>query len=438
MEPTTPRQRPPSVDAVARRLAELSDLPSALLVDVARTAIRHTYDGVVDTQSVVAHAVELTSELNRSLLQPVINATGVLLHTNLGRAPLAVEQAACYGNLELDLESGRRGSRSMHAARLVAKLCGAQDALVVNNGASAVLLMLAALARDSEVIVSRGELIEIGGGFRIPEILASSGASLVEVGTTNRTRLSDYSEMVSEDTAMLLKVHTSNYRLVGFTETASIRELAGLADSALPQQSRRIIVAMDIGSGLLDEDCPWIPGGPPSWIADEPGAKQTLRAGADLVTFSGDKLFGGPQAGFIVGKAPFVEACRRHPLARALRPGHLVLAALQHAALSYLRRDAVSTIPLWRMANTPARAIRTRAEALGVGRVVSCESVMGGGSLPGRSIPSFGVALEGDWTAKLRRFRPPVIARIVGGDTVCDLRTVFADDDAVLAKLLKI
>jgi L-seryl-tRNA(Ser) seleniumtransferase len=308
---------------------------------------------------------------------------------------------------------------------LLARAAGAEAALIVNNGAAAVLLVLAALARGRAVAVSRGELVEIGGGFRIPEVMAQSGARLVEVGTTNRTRLRDYQAAVSDSVALVLKVHQSNYRIVGFTESAGVRELAALGPP----------VVVDIGSGLLDADTPWLRGGPPSWLADEPAARQTLADGASLVTFSGDKLLGGPQAGVVAGRQDLVAACAAHPLSRALRPGGLVLGALQQTALAYLRRDG-DAIPFWRMAAVPVDALRARAAALGVGRVVETISVAGGGSVPGQQVPSAGVAIDGDHADQLRAHEPPIVARVHEGATVCDLRTVDPADDAVLAKAL--
>jgi L-seryl-tRNA(Ser) seleniumtransferase len=418
--------RPPSVDRLARHLAP-SGLPDPMLVGVARAAIANATEAG-DPGSAWTRAEAAAAEEGRRLLQPVINATGVLLHTNLGRSPLEVEQPAGYTNLELDLSSGRRGSRSAHAARLLALASGAEAALVVNNGAAAVYLVLAALAAGREVVVSRGELVEIGDGFRIPDVLAASGARLVEVGTTNRTRLSDYEHALTGETAAMLKVHTSNYRVTGFTQAVSVRELA--------RGGPEMPVVVDLGSGLLDANCPWLRGGPPDWLQGEPAVRQTLEDGASVVTFSGDKLLGGPQAGVIAGRADLVEACRNHPLARALRPGGLVLGALQDVALAYLRRDAAQSLPLWRMALLPVDDLRTRAAALGTGDVVECASVMGGGTLPGREIPSVGVAVDGDITSRLRAATPPVVARVVDGRTVCDLRTVRPDQDAPLAKAL--
>ncbi len=417
--------RPPSVDALARSLAD-TGLPHPLLVDAARAAIAA---GEPDSARARAQAV---ADL---LLRPVINATGVLLHTNLGRAPQPAGLVGSegpgspvrYSNVEFDLMTGQRGSRHRHAADLLARASGAEAALVVNNGAAAVLLVLTVLAAGRSVVVSRGELVEIGGGFRIPEIMAASGARLIEVGTTNRTRLADYRAAVTAatDVALLLKVHRSNYRIIGFTEEVEVPDLRQLG----------LTVVADLGSGLLDAATPWLESGPPAWLGAEPAVRQTLAAGADLATFSGDKLLGGPQAGIIAGRASLVAECARHPLARALRPGGLVLAALQQTALAYLRRDG-NAIPLWRMAATPVEALRARAGALGSGRVIDSAAVAGGGSLPGFEIPSAGVALDGDQTAALRAWDPPIIARVNEGVTVIDLRTVDPSDDKVLAEAL--
>jgi L-seryl-tRNA(Ser) seleniumtransferase len=411
--------RPPSVDAIARGLADVG-LPHPLLVDAARAAV-----AAGDPESARARAEAVAA----ALLRPVVNATGVLLHTNLGRAPLAAPPAVGggrYANLELDLATGRRGSRSGHAAALLARAAGAEAALVVNNNAAAVLLVLAALAKGRSVIVSRGELVEIGGGFRVPDVMAQSGCRLVEVGTTNRTRLADYRSALDDDVALILKVHQSNYRMIGFTEEVGFEALATLGPP----------VVADIGSGLLDATTPWLDGPPPAWLAGEPAARQTLAAGAGLVSFSGDKLMGGPQAGIIAGRADLVAACARHPLNRALRPGGLVLAALQETALAYLRRDAYA-IPFWRMAAIPVEVLRARAAALGVGDVVATTAVAGGGSVPGQEVPSAGIAVPGDHTAALRANDPPVVARVHEGATVCDLRTVDPADDSVLADAVK-
>ncbi|MDQ6698387.1 MAG: L-seryl-tRNA(Sec) selenium transferase [Actinomycetota bacterium] len=422
MSDPTQGGRPPSVDALARSLVDCG-LPHPLLVDAARRAIAAGDPGRARAEAVA---------IARTLLQPVINATGVLLHTNLGRAPLARLQGATYSNLELDLVSGDRGSRSAHAAALMARACGGDAGLIVNNGAAAVLLVLAALARGRSVVVSRGELVEIGGGFRVPEVMAESGARLVEVGTTNRTRIADYERALADpgnDVALVLKVHKSNYRIEGFTGEVGIEALGGLGDPPRP-------LVVDLGSGLLDSACPWLPDGPPAWLRDEPAARQTLLSGADLIVFSGDKLLGGPQAGVIVGRADLVAACARHPLARALRPGGLVLGAMQDVALAYLGRTA-QHLPFWRMATVPVAELERRVEALGVGEPVATTAVTGGGTLPGVDVPSAGIALDGDRTAGLRAFHPPVIARVRDGQTLLDLRTVEPADDPTVADAVR-
>ncbi len=410
-------ERPPSVDALARSLAD-TGLPHPLLVDVARSAIADGAPG---------DARRLAEELQRRLLQPVVNATGVLLHTNMGRAPWPTSVTARATNLELDLTTGQRGSRQAHVGALFARLCGAEAAMVVNNCASAVLLVLAALAHRRGVAVSRSELVEIGGSFRVPDVMEQSGARLVEVGTTNRTRRADYAKALEDhpDLALALKVHQSNYRIVGFTEATEIAELADLG----------VPLVADIGSGLLDSACQWLRDGPPAWLAGEPAARQTLEAGADLVTFSADKLLGGPQAGIIAGSGDLIDRCARHPLARALRPGGLVLASLQDLAMVYLRRDG-SAIPFWQMATWNVDELRSRARALGVGTVTDMDAVPGGGTLPGVTIASAGVAVPGDHTAALRAGfagGPPIVARVVEGQTLVDLRTVDPVDDPVVA-----
>ena len=419
----SPGERPPSVDSLARALAP-SGLPHPLLVEIARTAIA---DG--------AHsdAMARATEFRRTLLTPVINATGVLLHTNLGRAPLAHAQPARPQTVEFDLTTGERGSRQRAVGQLVARLCGAEDAIVVNNNASAVLLVVAALAAGRDVAVSRGESVEIGGAFRVPEVMEQSGARLVDVGTTNRTRRSDYERALvrpGTDVALVLKVHPSNYRVEGFVEATSVAELASLD----------VPLVADIGSGLIDATVPWMHGPPPAWLAGEPAAVQTLADGADLVTFSGDKLLGGPQCGVIAGSRELVQRCARHPLARAVRCGGLVLAALQDVALSYLDRTVCDDIAFWRMAAQPVDAVRERAERVAaradVGEVVECDALPGAGSAPGVTIPSAGISVAGDRLAELRSRDLPVIARTRDARTIVDLRSVDpADDDEVTAAL---
>ena len=421
------RQRPPSVDALARSLSS-SGLPHPILVDVARSAI-----DAGDVESAAARA----EAFRRTLLTPVINATGVLLHTNLGRAPLRHHQSATAQTVEFDLATGTRGSRQRAVGQLLARLCGAESAMVVNNNAAAVLLVLAALAEGRDVPVSRGESVEIGGSFRVPDVMEQSGARLVDVGTTNRTRLDDDRRAIAKpgvDAAIVLKVHPSNYRVEGFVEETSVRQLATLD----------VPVVADIGSGLIDSNCPWLPGAPPAWLAGEPAAVQTLADGAALVTFSGDKLLGGPQAGIIAGRADLVERCQRHPLARALRPGGLVLAALQETALTYLDKRASTDIAFWAMVAASVPALRARAEVLATAvssvhpsAVASAmESLPGAGSAPGITMASFGVTIDGDLLAGLRRHDPPVIARSRDDRTMLDLRSVAPSDDTTVIDAL--
>lgn len=416
--------RPPSVDALARSLAA-TGLPHPICVDLAREAI---------AAGDASRAAEFAHGFRRTLLGPVVNATGVLLHTNLGRAPFAHTQTAAATNVELDLATGERGSRQRGIGSLLARLCGAEASMVVNNNAAAVLLSLAALASGRQVLVSRGESVEIGGGFRVPEVMEQSGAVLVDVGTTNRTRLSDYRRAMARkgaDVAVVLKVHPSNYRVEGFVQSTSVEELATLG----------VPVIADIGSGLVDANCPWLPGAPPVWLHGEPAARQTLDAGSGLVTFSGDKLLGGPQAGIIAGDRELVERCMAHPLARAVRPGGLVLSAMHDVALAYLSRHVVETIPFWRMASTPVEELERRAAAITAAVAVvlptPLESLPGAGSAPGASIPSAGLVIDGDRLAALRAADPPIIARARDGRTFLDLRTVDPASDAHLTTALR-
>jgi L-seryl-tRNA(Ser) seleniumtransferase len=435
-----PRRTLPPVDRV---LAALDGLPHDLLVDAARRAVDDARaaidagDRAASEQEIVDAARAHVAVARQRLLQPLVNATGVLLHTNLGRAPIGDEALAAAtavargaSNLELRLGTGARGSRHEHAGALMARAVGAEAGLVVNNNAAAVLLALGALARDRDVVVSRGELVEIGGGFRVPDIMAESGCRLVEVGTTNRTRRSDYEAALTAATALLLKVHASNYRMVGFTETTTIADLVTLGPP----------VMVDAGSGLLDETTPWLPARP-AWLRDEPGIRQAIEAGAAVVTFSGDKLLGGPQAGIVVGRADAIAAIARHPLARAMRADKMTLAALQQTALVYLSGDATS-IPLWRMATASLDGLRARAERVAAtvagSKIVDTEAAAGGGSLPGLTIPSVGVAVEPAHAAAamatLRRHG--VIARLDAGAVICDLRSVDPDDDRVVGAAL--
>jgi L-seryl-tRNA(Ser) seleniumtransferase len=419
-----PVGRPPSVDALARSLTN-SGLPWPLLVAAARQALSLGDPGA---------ARRLVEGVRGSFLRPVVNATGVLLHTNLGRAPLSPGDFGGSSNVELDLTTGKRGQRTSSVEQLLCALTGAEAATVVNNGAAAVLLVLATLAPGRPVIVSRGELVEIGGGFRIPEVLAGSGAELVEVGTTNRTRLEDYASAVAsrkQEAPVVLKVHQSNYRIVGFTEAVDTRRLAGLSD--------RVVV--DLGSGLLDADAPWLGGTPPSWLAGEPAVRQSLEDGAAIVTFSGDKLLGGPQAGIIAGRRDLVRQCAAHPLYRALRPGGTVLSALQAVLVSYAEKRP-EQIPFWAMATASLSSLRERASAIAkaVGppaSVSSSQAVIGAGSVPGKKLDSVAVSLPGDLRRLLLGNDPPVVARVVSGVTLCDLRSFDQAEDQTVERALK-
>jgi L-seryl-tRNA(Ser) seleniumtransferase len=348
----------------------------------------------------------------RPRLRRVLNATGVVVHTNLGRAPLAEEAlerlhevARGYSNLEFDLGSGSRGSRQDHLAAALRDLTGAEAALVVNNNAGAVLLALAALAEGREVVVSRGELVEIGDGFRIPDVLARSGARLVEVGTTNRTRLADYESALTDGTAVVLRVHQSNFRMVGFTERPPLRDLSRLAER------RGLVLVDDLGSGALTP------------LGDEPTARESLEAGAHLVTFSGDKLLGGPQAGIVVGRADVVERLRRHPLHRALRSDKLTLAALEGTLAAFRSGD----VPVLRMLGEPAEEVRARAERLAAltgGEVEATVARVGGGALPLAEIESYACALPESLASSLREADPPVIGIVRDGRLLLDCRTL--------------
>ncbi|MEZ5340748.1 MAG: L-seryl-tRNA(Sec) selenium transferase [Acidimicrobiales bacterium] len=409
---------PPSVDRLARS-QHASGLPHPLLVDVARA--RHRAAG---EHRLLSNWCALRQ---RSMLMPVINATGVLLHTNLGRARLVASSRSPTALSSCRSTPGNEAAVKTSIGSTLAVATGAEAALVVNNGASAVLLVLAALATGTGVAVSRGELVEIGGGFRVPDVMQQSGARLVEVGTTNRTRLSDFARAIEHDGVTLtMAIHQSNYQIIGFTESTTVEELSTLG----------VPVIADIGSGLLDSATPWLDGPPPDWLANEPAAKQTLEAGANLVIFSGDKLFGSAQAGIIAGDADLIERCARHPLARAVRPGSLVMQAIQTTTLAYLRRDG-NAIAFWRMASLTLDDLRRRAASYGrAAAVTETMAVPGGGTLPGVGIPSIGLALDGNHLGFLRSLDRPIVARIEDGRTILDLRTISPNDDAYVAAAL--
>ncbi len=371
--------------------------------------------------------------LSPSLI-PVINATGVVLHTNLGRAPLskasiqAIQATSSgYVTLEYDIQQGTRGSRSVHAERLITRLTGAESAMVVNNNAAAVMLILACFAKKKRVIIARSQLIEIGGGFRIPDVMVQSGARLVEVGTTNRTNLSDFEQALQEPVGLIFHTHHSNFKIIGFTIEPSLKELAELGHRC------NIPVVADIGSGALLDTARF-------GLAHEPTVQEALQAGADLVCFSGDKLLGGPQSGMIVGKSALLARLKKHPLARAIRPDKLCLAALTATLTHYLKDEAEREIPVWQMISSTPEMARHRARywasVIGSGKVVEGKSAIGGGSLPEEMLPTYLLAFpvrQPNQVLKiLRQMKPPIIARIEQDMVVIDPRTVLPEQEGAL------
>lgn len=441
-------RRVPAVGGVLERPAVrvlTERIPRALVTDAIRAILGRARAGAEVPESDEAWRAAIVREVDaRTLpsLRPAINATGVVLHTNLGRAPLAIAALEAVGEvargastLEYDVASGARGSRHLHCAGILRELTDAEDALVVNNCAAALVLALQALAAGRETLVSRGELVEIGGSFRVPDIMATSGTTLVEVGTTNRTHVDDYRRALSPRTGAIVKVHRSNFALEGFVADASVRDLAPVAAEA------GVPLLHDFGSGLMLDLAPW-------GLRGEPTAREAVAEGATLVLMSGDKLLGGPQAGIILGRADAVQALRRHPLARALRVDKLTLAALEATLALY--RDparAVREIPALAMLTAAPDAVRARAEALreGLARhgvragVEAAEATVGGGAFPTARIPSWAVTIGDDATgleARLRAGRVPVVGRLEGGRLRLDLRSVPADDDETLRALL--
>lgn len=373
-------------------------------------------------------------------LVAVINATGVILHTNLGRAPLSREAVRAvqvvgggYSTLEFDLPKGSRGSRSVHAEALLKLLTGAEAALVVNNNAAAVLLALSALAKGKRVVISRGQLVEIGGGFRVPDVMRQSGAKLVEVGTTNRVHLRDYEAALDDQAAtVVMRAHSSNFRIIGFTSEPEFKEIVQVT------HARGGVVLDDLGSGTFLDTARY-------GLAHEPTIQEAMDAGADLICFSGDKLLGGPQAGIVVGKAELVAKLKKHPLARAVRADKLCLSALSATLTHYLRDEAEREIPVWQMIGYTPEALRARAlrwvEETGQGEVLAGESTVGGGSLPEETLPTFLYALAvrqpGKFLARLRKTNPPIIARIQEERVVFDPRTVLPDQEGAFLVGLK-
>lgn len=436
--PDNPYRALPAVDMLADEI--VSNLPRPVVVDVARLTLEEARSRIAagEDPDVVARATRTVRAVERSVGTGVINATGVLLHTNLGRAvwsqraaERAFNVATSFINVEMDLDTGERGKRGAYVTRLLRHLTGADDALVVNNNASALLLALAATAKGRAVPVSRGELIEIGGSYRLPSVMEASGARLVDVGTTNRTRLGDYSTALqTHDCGAILKVHPSNYVIEGFTEESSLTELATVKTDELP-------LIFDLGSGLLDQQAPWVP----DWLRSEPAVRQSLTAGADLVMFSGDKLLGGPQAGVLVGSARIVERLRTHPLTRALRVDGVTYAALAATLEAYLAAEPTE-IPFWRHALTPANSLETRLVPLAAaidGDVTWSASVVGAGSAPGLSIPTQVLRIHHGnrlFDALLAQDRP-ILTRRDKGDLIVDLRAVEPEDDATVIAALE-
>jgi L-seryl-tRNA(Ser) seleniumtransferase len=417
----------PSVDELARSVDD------PLAIDAARTVVERAREEIQagfepgDLRERVEAEIART---RRPRLRRALNATGVLVHTNLGRAPLAEaaldrvrEVGRGYSNLEYDVTAGTRGSRQDHVVALLRRLTGADAALVVNNNAAALLLALAALADGRQVLVSRGELIEIGDGFRIPDVLARSGAQLVEVGTTNRTRVEDYERAIREETALLLRVHQSNFRIVGFSALPALGELAAVAER------HGIPLVDDLGSGALVD------------VPDEPSVRESLETGADLVSFSGDKLLGGPQAGIVVGRADLVERLRRHPLQRALRADKLTLAALEGTLGLYLEPErALQEVPVLRMLVEPSATVLARAERLAGlvdGSVEETVGRVGGGAVPLTELPSFACAVEEELAQPLRAGEPPVIGVLRDGRLLLDCRALTDDEVDEVAEAVR-
>ena len=439
--------------------SQAEDCPHLLLVEAAQLAVEELRKQILDEkrpepdcaiEAIAGRAAEHLQRLVTPSLKRVINVTGTLLHTNLGRAPLCAAALVAidsvsrgYSNLEFDLDRGERGKRFRHVEDLVCRLTGAEAATVVNNNAGAVLLALTALAKEKEALVSRGELIEIGGSFRIPDIMAAGNVKLVEVGTTNKTHLEDYRRAITDQTALILKVHTSNYRIVGFTEAVPGGELAALG------KEKDVIVLEDLGSGLLIDLSDY--GLPP-----EPTVREALKTGIDVVTFSGDKLLGGPQAGIIVGKKTIVDRLRKHPMARALRIDKMTLAAIEATLRLYLDPEkAFAEIPTLRMLSQQPEEIRSRCDRLLKSleqefsdlaeiEVIETRTTVGGGALPLAELPGYGLGLKptgislNKFSEKLRRCSPPVVGRIQDEAFIIDPRTLGEDEEGLLTEALAI
>jgi L-seryl-tRNA(Ser) seleniumtransferase len=443
----------PSVDRLLARkeMRGLGDAAAPLIrqaLESARAAIAKG-DEAPDEAQIAEQVAGLARLVMEPSLRPVINSTGVVIHTNLGRAPLPASAIAAmaavshgYSNLEFDLAAGERGSRYAHLEAALCQLTGAPAAIAVNNNASALLLVLSVLAAQREegdppreVIISRGQAVEIGGGFRIPDVMAQSGIKLVEVGTTNRTYLRDHEKAITPDTAAIMRVHASNFRVTGFTEQPSIQDLARVA------HEHGVLLLDDLGSGCLLDTARF-------GLTPEPTVAESISAGADLVMFSADKLLGGPQAGIIAGREDIVDQARRHPLARAVRMDKATIAGLHATLLHYLRGEALTHVPVWRMISTPLEEIEARAKrwkrSIGAkAKIIDARSMVGGGSLPEESLPTKAVAIAGDGAAttelarRLRTDDAPVVGRIERNALLLDPRTVSPDDDGALVAAVK-
>ena len=407
-------------------------------VEEFRAAIKFDPDSIVpDNELIISRTQTLLSSWVTATLRPVINATGVILHTNLGRAPLSkatvaamVETSLGYSNLEFDLSTGKRGSRLVHAETNLKRLTLAEAAVVVNNNASAVMLILSALSARKRVIIARSQLVEIGGGFRMPDVMKLSGAKLVEIGTTNKVRLSDYEEELA-GAGLVMIAHRSNFKMIGFTEEPNLKDIVDLAHKT------GVIVAYDLGSGALLKTDEYN-------LAHEPTVQETLAAGVDVICFSGDKLLGGPQAGIILGRAELIARIKKHPLARAVRADKTCLAGIAATLLHYLKDEAVREIPVWKMISMPLNEIKDRAEkwarVLGAGAVMESRATVGGGSLPGESLPSYVLELNVKSPDKflklLREQEPPIVARTEKNKILFDPRTILLEQDDYLLSIL--
>ena len=436
----------PSVEQLLQNATHLIDAYGRpLTVEALRTTLEEARSRFkADEQTVLpsndlilTQAESCLSAWTASTLFPVINATGVILHTNLGRAPLSRatiqamnEVSLDYSNLEYDLSKGKRGSRLIHAESILQKLTGAEAALVVNNNASAVLLVLSALANRKRVVIARSQLVEIGGGFRVPDVMKQSGAKLVEVGTTNKIRLSDYQSAFEEKTAVVMRAHRSNFKIIGFTEEPELGQIADIA------HMKNVTVVDDLGSGAMVDTAKY-------GLAHEPTVQESLAAGVDIVCFSGDKLLGGPQAGIIIGRKDLLDKIKKHPLARAVRADKTCLAGVTATLSHYLKDEAEQEIPILKMMSLTLEQVKVRAESwresLGQGEVIESESTVGGGSLPEESMPTYVLALSvkspDKFLKRLREENPPVIARTENDRVLLDPRTVL--NDVLLLRVLK-